>query len=324
MAAICALIEICALPCAYVWLESFANWNLAEIGIMKAGTSITTILALILSLLVLPAIECQAATGNLVVTQTNPNGVPATGNQYLLSVQITGATGPTFLGTDAITFSGALGQDEAPGAFAAQPSQFYSGPHVLFQSEADLANSIDAANYARRDDSYFASAWRTLLPSPLGAGETATTLMIEGGAYGAAPYMVAGNGTYPFAYINVLGSAGIEIQGAFAIGSEAVEIGEGAGLKLTLGGELVSIEEPTGDHNGDGAVDAADYVAWRKNPEAFGGDPGGYDTWRQMFGGEGGGTGGTSVPEPSTLGLLVIAIGGNPRVNGWHGACGDS
>jgi hypothetical protein len=149
--------------------------------------------------------------------------------------------------------------------------------------------------------------------------------MIEGGAHGAAPHNVAGNGTYPFAYINVLDSTGVEIQGALAIGSEAVEIGGGAGLKLTLGGELVSLEGPTGDHNGDGAVNAADYVAWRKSPAAFGGEPDGYDTWQQAFGGSGG-AGGTSVPEPSTIGLLVFAIGGNPRFqfNGWQGTCGDS
>jgi hypothetical protein len=58
-----------------------------------------------------------------------------------------------------------------------------------------------------------------------------------------------------------------------------------------------------GDYNGDGKVNAADYVLWRKDPNAFGGDPG-YVAWRDNFGvgeGAGGGLGGGLVPEPSVL-----------------------
>jgi hypothetical protein len=58
-----------------------------------------------------------------------------------------------------------------------------------------------------------------------------------------------------------------------------------------------------GDHNGDGAVDAADYVAWRKNPDAFGGDPDGYNDWQENFGVGGGGSSANdaAVPEPLPL-----------------------
>jgi hypothetical protein len=64
-----------------------------------------------------------------------------------------------------------------------------------------------------------------------------------------------------------------------------------------------------GDFNGDGNVDAADYVAWRKND----GTPGGYDEFVRNFGamspGRGGGALSTSgVPEPSTLGMLVLLV----------------
>jgi hypothetical protein len=64
-----------------------------------------------------------------------------------------------------------------------------------------------------------------------------------------------------------------------------------------------------GDHNGDGAVDAADYVAWRKNPSAFGGDPGGYNDWVANFG-AGGGGGGSAVPEPAALVMVFAAAAG--------------
>jgi hypothetical protein len=64
-----------------------------------------------------------------------------------------------------------------------------------------------------------------------------------------------------------------------------------------------------GDYNGDGTVDAADYVLWRKDPGAFGGDPAGYNTWRTNFGG-GSGAGATlsAVPEPTSVGLLLIGL----------------
>jgi hypothetical protein len=64
-----------------------------------------------------------------------------------------------------------------------------------------------------------------------------------------------------------------------------------------------------GDYNGDGKVDAADYVTWRKNPSTFGGDPAGYDTWRANFGnppGSGLSSIG-SVPEPATASIVILA-----------------
>jgi hypothetical protein len=68
-----------------------------------------------------------------------------------------------------------------------------------------------------------------------------------------------------------------------------------------------------GDYNGNGRVDAADYVLWRKNPAANGGDPGGYNTWRTNFGRTGGGAGANvtalgalAAPEPSTVALAIF------------------
>jgi hypothetical protein len=63
----------------------------------------------------------------------------------------------------------------------------------------------------------------------------------------------------------------------------------------------------TGDYNGNGTVDAGDYVVWRKTPGNFGGSPGGYTTWRSSFGsppGSGSGLGSSNVPEP-TAGVLA-------------------
>ena len=68
-----------------------------------------------------------------------------------------------------------------------------------------------------------------------------------------------------------------------------------------------------GDFNGDGRVDAADYIAWRKTD----GTPAGFNAWRTHFGqttGSGAAATGTAnpsisaVPEPGSLGLLGLAI----------------
>jgi autotransporter-associated beta strand protein len=81
--------------------------------------------------------------------------------------------------------------------------------------------------------------------------------------------------------------------------------------------EVTTAPDITGDYNNDGIIDLADYVAWRKNPSAFGGDPAGYDAWRMNFGSTpapGGGSKGLgdnpSVPEPTGVVLLLVgAIG---------------
>jgi probable HAF family extracellular repeat protein len=63
-----------------------------------------------------------------------------------------------------------------------------------------------------------------------------------------------------------------------------------------------------GDFNNDGAIDAADYVVWRKTD----GTPASYDAWRAHFGqtaGSGASAGANAaVPEPTALRMLVVAM----------------
>lgn len=69
---------------------------------------------------------------------------------------------------------------------------------------------------------------------------------------------------------------------------------------------LPQINVQPGDYNGDGTVNAADYVVWRKGLSS-----GDYNTWRANFGeslsGGGANGGGGSVPEPAALALLAVA-----------------
>jgi hypothetical protein len=93
-------------------------------------------------------------------------------------------------------------------------------------------------------------------------------------------------------------------------------------LQFTAG--AAQIADPPGDYNDDGAVDAADYVTWRKNEDTVNSlpnDPNGgtidaaqFDTWRTYFGHTAGsGTGASAnaaVPEPATFLLLMFGVAG--------------
>jgi alpha-tubulin suppressor-like RCC1 family protein/formylglycine-generating enzyme required for sulfatase activity len=83
-----------------------------------------------------------------------------------------------------------------------------------------------------------------------------------------------------------------------------------------VGFRVATIPDLPGDFNHDGAVDAADYIAWRKSS----GSQDDYNTWRVHFGqtfsfaGSGSGItgreGAPAVPEPATIILLSLAMAG--------------
>jgi gluconolactonase len=104
---------------------------------------------------------------------------------------------------------------------------------------------------------------------------------------------------------------------------------DGRTLFITAGNSLYGIElnvpsPQTGDYNGNGVVDAADYTVWRdtlgatENLSADGNgnrviDAGDYEHWKDRFGdmlsdGSGAGQSASAVPEPSTVLLLVIGL----------------
>jgi hypothetical protein len=88
---------------------------------------------------------------------------------------------------------------------------------------------------------------------------------------------------------------------------------------------LDPVVENNGDYNGDGLVDAADYLVWRKtlgnSVEPFAGadgdgdgviGPGDYAHWNAQYGGVigSGAATGAAIPEPSTGLLTLIAWSG--------------
>jgi uncharacterized protein YjbI with pentapeptide repeats len=74
---------------------------------------------------------------------------------------------------------------------------------------------------------------------------------------------------------------------------------------------LLAIAGLPGDFNGDGSVDAADYVRWRKDPGSHGGQQG-IEIWRDHFGQTAGGGSATNdtVPEPASALLLMLCAAG--------------
>jgi autotransporter-associated beta strand protein len=93
----------------------------------------------------------------------------------------------------------------------------------------------------------------------------------------------------------------------------------GSGLLSVTTGAVVGLP---GDFNSDGKVDAGDYVTWRKNNgtnNALANDNGlgtpvganHYTLWRANFGkppGAGSGLTGAAVPEPTTIGLVLLGL----------------
>jgi hypothetical protein len=104
----------------------------------------------------------------------------------------------------------------------------------------------------------------------------------------------------------------VNSQGHYQLAVRAVSGGLIDPLSYCLAWSILVPEIPLqGDYNGDGTVDASDYVVWRKT--GING-PTGYDTWRTHFGeptGSGsGGTANTTVPEPTTLVMFIMAAVG--------------
>jgi hypothetical protein len=116
------------------------------------------------------------------------------------------------------------------------------------------------------------------------------------------------------------GGSAVPVGGALSIGKayDASVFGGASGdlvfsygiagsSKLLTGAVNYISTTVAGDYDGNGKVDAADYVLWRKNPAAFGGNPAGYNTWRANFGyPPGAGVALAAVPEPATCLLALL------------------
>jgi hypothetical protein len=129
-----------------------------------------------------------------------------------------------------------------------------------------------------------------------------------------------GSGPAALAEAFLQGSSTLAANASVDIGNAYNNSLNGEDLELTfrlpsglilLGGVSYVGVGPTlmGDYNGNGAVDAADYVVWRKTD---GSNQAGYNTWRTNFGRTAGSgsslANSASVPEPVTWSLVGMAL----------------
>lgn len=90
---------------------------------------------------------------------------------------------------------------------------------------------------------------------------------------------------------------------------------------LNVTGSLPGI---AGDFNGNGTVDAADYVLWRnggplQNDPTPGIQAGDYDFWRSRFGSTSGSGAAAAVPEPASVAMLLLGLAcGWKRISRCH------
>ncbi|TWU00539.1 Lysozyme M1 precursor [Botrimarina colliarenosi] len=101
-------------------------------------------------------------------------------------------------------------------------------------------------------------------------------------------------------------------------GENPLDLNTFRGTEADLNAYLVGYEEPvTGDYNGDGVVNAADYTVWRDTYLAFGAWPadgnsngvvdlGDYDLWAADYGKQVATA--VGVPEPLSLMLLTVGL----------------
>ncbi len=107
----------------------------------------------------------------------------------------------------------------------------------------------------------------------------------------------------------------------------ATELSYNGGVTWNAASDIIHVEQapdgfPPGDYNQDHSVDAADYIVWRRTLGRVGAglaadgdwsgvvDAGDYGVWRANIGHTtiGGGLGGSAVPEPSTVALLLLSV----------------
>ncbi len=224
------------------------------------------------------------AAGPIISNKSGAGTVALNGN-------ITAATSLTVNG-GAVTLAGAntyTGSDIINGG-----SLTASGASATFGKGNVTVNAGSAAISTGVTDAILDSATLTLAGG--GTANMADTgfINLATGINEKVASLVLGTTTYTSGTFGATGSGASNIFDEYFLGSGIVTVGA-AGLP--------------GDINGDGHIDAQDYVFWRKNglPQSQ------YDAWRAHFGSPPGAgsslSGGNAVPEPATLLLSLVMVG---------------
>jgi hypothetical protein len=126
----------------------------------------------------------------------------------------------------------------------------------------------------------------------------------------ADPFVAKFDGSGNLVWSRQFGTTRADSVGSLSIDGLGNLYAAGSGLGDALLAKYSDLSAP-GDFNNDGAINAADYVSWRKS----GGTSTDYNTWRQNFGALSPGATavassslGTNIPEPMSLALIAVLL----------------
>jgi probable HAF family extracellular repeat protein len=225
------------------------------------------------------------------------------------------------------------GFDQTPDDDSTGPQAVLLDPVVGLQDLGTLPGStgssaadINELGHVVGSSDNNAFLWQDGVMSPLDAGslaETSATAINNGGTiigFGSNQVALVWEGGTLDPLNDLIDPAlGWQLEYASDINDRGQIVGWGTrdGFGTSLRAFLltpITETDPSSDYNGDGAVDAADYVVWRKS----GGTPEGYTAWRENFGMSLGPDSGSTlpsvaplsatVPEPATIALLLFAF----------------
>ena len=130
----------------------------------------------------------------------------------------------------------------------------------------------------------------------------------EAGQFDAAETLAGGGLNLYRAYLGR-----VTVSGGSSVGATIDDFATGTVNRAMYDGLGYALVSLAGDYNGNGGVDAADYVVWRKGLGTTYTQTD-YDIWRSHFGQTPGSGAGASanvaVPEPTTVLLLMFAAAG--------------
>jgi probable HAF family extracellular repeat protein len=201
-----------------------------------------------------------------------------------------------------------------------------------FGGTINASGQVAGFSYTTGDAAYHAYLWTPTTPN--GTSGTMQDLATLGGlnsysynvaaggqVVGASEVQVTSDHTHAFLYTSGSGMvdlntlidplSGWELSDAAGINDAGQITGQGL-INHEYHAYLLTPNPLPGDYNGNGVVDAADYVVWRKS----GGTPIAYDAWRGHFG-QTAGSGAAlpsaeplwaPVPEPAASTMLLIGF----------------
>jgi autotransporter-associated beta strand protein len=193
-----------------------------------------------------------------------------------------------------------LDQDGAGGSPAIISNTNTSGgtsPAVILNAgTVTLADDLlisNTSNSARTSGAIIISSTLTGTPGSVTIESVGNAFPLSTGSFAGAVRIQTGVNTFMSNVLVRKGLVTFNNNNSFGDAANVITLGEAGQGSVTVVSTaaalvpqsiIVADTSAPGDYNGDGIVNSADYVLWRKDPLTYGGDPAGYNVWRANFG----------------------------------------